>query len=296
MGARPVVIDTDPGTDDAIAIAMALAPPELDVLGLTTVAGNVPLPDATRNALSILEALGRSDVGVWEGSAGPPGGVPQYAHHFHGPTGLTIDLGAPRSRPRPGSAVETIIEAARSHPGALELIAIGPLTNVADALRAEPGLPRLLRRIWIMGGAARCPGNITPHAEFNFYSDPEAAGRVLGCGAPMTMIGLDVCDRVQVGPDRAGLSAADSLAGRLLGEWLRTHPGERFSMCDPLAVAAALDPTLLGVRTGGVLVETEGERRGASDVSFGDGPVDVAVEVDVPRAIDSIRQLATRAA
>ncbi len=296
MGARPVVVDTDPGTDDAIAIAMALSSPELEVLGLTTVAGNVTVAEATRNALSILEALGRSDVGVWEGSAGPPGGVPQHAYHFHGQTGLTVDLGAPRSRPRPGSAVEMIVESARSHPGALEVIAIGPLTNVADALEAEPGLPRLLRRIWIMGGAALCPGNVTPHAEFNFYSDPVAAGRVLGCGAPMTMVGLDVCDRVQVGPDRAGHPAADSLAGRLLGEWLRIHPGERFSMCDPLAVVAALDPTLLGMRTGEVLVETEGERRGTSVVSFGDGPVDVAVEVDAPRAIDLICELAPCAA
>ena len=292
MGARPVVVDTDPGTDDAIAIAMALAPSELSVLGLTTVAGNVPLRDATRNALAILEALGRSDIGVWEGSEGPPGGVPQYAHHFHGPTGLTVDLGTPRSAPRPGTAVEMITGSARAHAGELELIAIGPLTNVSDALDSEPALPRLLRRIWVMGGAAGCPGNVTPHAEFNFYSDPAAATRVLGCGAPVTMIGLDVCDRVQVGPDGADPGLGDSLAGRLLTEWLRTHPGERFSMCDPLAVAAAVDPSIIGLRDGEVHVQTSGERRGESGVRYGTGPVQVAVQVDSRRALESIGTLA----
>ena len=292
MGKRPVIVDTDPGTDDAIAITMVLASDQLDVLGFTTVAGNVPVHQATRNALSILETLGRSDLGVWEGSDGPSGGVPQYAYHFHGETGLTVDLGQPSKGPMEGSAVESITSAARGHQGALELIALGPLTNVAEALDAEPELPCLVRRIWVMGGAANCPGNVTPHSEFNFYSDPVAADRVLNSGARVTVVGLDVCDRVRIGQDRQVFPDPASLSGRLLDAWLEAHQGEEFSMCDPLAVAAVMDPTLLGFSAGTVRVEIDGERRGRSVFSPSDGQVEVALEVDHDRALSSICSLA----
>lgn len=297
MTPRPVIVDTDPGTDDAIAIAAALAAPGLDVLGLITVAGNVSLADATRNALSLLTAFGRPDLGVWQGADGPAGGVPQHAYHFHGPTGLTVPLDTAAASTRPGRAVEFIVESARQLGGALELIAIGPLTNVAAALDAEPGLPDLLRRIWVMGGAAHRPGNVTPHAEFNFYCDPAAADRVLGSGAPVTMVGLDVCDLVQVGPDRRGFPLGDAphnaVSGRLLDAWLATHPGERFSMCDPLAVAIACDPSLVTLKSGAVSVISGGPESGRSVPNYdAGGPVEVALGVDVARAHRAIQSLA----
>ena len=281
-----------------MAIGMALASTELKVLGLTTVAGNVRLDEATRNALLILEALGRSDIGVWPGSEGPPGGVPQYAYHFHGDTGLTVDLGKPVSDPRQGSAVDLIVESARLFPGSLELMAIGPLTNISDALDAEPRLPGLVRRLWIMGGALHCPGNVTCHAEFNFYSDPNAAGRVLSSEMASTVVGLDVCDRVQVGPggppSPPGGAAEGSLSGRLLAEWFTSHPGEMFSMCDPLAVAVALDPSLVRTSIGQVSVATDGRERGMSIARYGAGSVEVALEVDAERALSLIGELAFR--
>lgn len=296
MSARPVIIDTDPGTDDALAIAMAMESPEFDVLGLTSVAGNVSIVDATRNALSVLEALGGSDVGVWRGSDGPEGGVPEYAYHFHGETGLTVDLGSPKSSPRDGEAAGFIVDSARRHEGALEIIAIGPLANVAAAIEAEPELPGLVERIWVMGGALDYPGNVTPHAEFNFYSDPVAADLVLGSGAPVTVVGLDVCERVLVGPDRRGFTAGASpgaaLSASLLDAWLASHSGERFSMCDPLAVAVALDPSLVTLRNKGVSVTALGDERGRSAFDNGRPSVDVAMEVDVGRALRAIEDLA----
>ena len=296
MGVRPVIVDTDPGTDDAVAIVMALASTELKVLGLTTVAGNVCLGDSTRNALSILEVLGRSDVGVWPGSEGPAEGVPEYAYHFHGETGLTVDLGDPVSVTRPGSAVDLIVESARLYSGSLELMAIGPLTNIADALDAEPELPGLVHRLWIMGGALHCPGNVTPRAEFNFYSDPHAAGRVLNSEMASTLIGLDVCGSVQVGPGvprfPPGGSVGGALSRRLLAEWLRSHPGEMFSMCDPLAVAVALDPSLVRTSTGQVCVVTDGRKRGMSNARYGAGTVNIALKVEADRALSLISELA----
>ena len=217
-------------------------------------AGNVCLGDSTRNALSILEALGRSDVGVWPGSEGPAEGVPEYAYHFHGETGLTVDLGDPVSDTRPGSAVDLIVESARLYSGSLELMAIGPLTNIADALDAEPELPGLVHRLWIMGGALHCPGNVTPRAEFNFYSDPHAAGRVLNSEMASTLIGLDVCGSVQVGPGvprfPPGGSVGGALSRRLLAEWLRSHPGRN-----------VLDVRSAGSRGGSGPVAGEDEHR-----------------------------------
>jgi purine nucleosidase len=295
LSTRPVVIDTDPGTDDALAIAIALQAPELEVLGLTSVAGNVTLADATRNALSVLQALGMSGIGVWEGADGPPEGIPRYAYRFHGETGLTVDLGTPDATPQQGPAVEFIVEEARQAQGALEIIALGPLTNIAAAMDAEPELPTLISRIWVMGGAFECPGNVTPHAEFNFYCDPASAERVFNSGVRATVIGLDVCDRVQVGPDASDLAKGDSLAAklstRLLDAWLLTHPGDRFSMCDPLAVAVALDPALATLTTGKVSMTVPGEGRGRSSFSEGVGSVEVAFDIDVAGALKAIERL-----
>ena len=176
---KTTVIDTDPGTDDAIALMMALGSPELDILGLTTVGGNAPLAQTTRNALRVLEYMERPDVEVFRGSARPLRGRFHYAHYFHGPGGLTVRLPVPVTRPAPQRAVELLVERARAFRGEFTAIALGPLTNLARAIKKDRRLVDWTDEIVVMGGAVEVPGNVTAHAEFNIYNDPAAAEIVL---------------------------------------------------------------------------------------------------------------------
>ena len=290
------IVDTDPGIDDALALMMAIRSPELDVLGITTVGGNASLARTTRNALSLLEHLAASDIPVHAGAARPLRGRFRYAHYHHGPGGLTVRLPGPRSAPAPPSAAEYIADLARAMPGSLTLIALGPLTNIARAIALEPMLKRWIRQIVIMGGAVGVPGNVTDHAEFNVYNDPAAARLVLSSGIPTTLVGLDVCNEVSVtrtdGWPSGGSPAAD-LARRMLSNWYAGRANDaRFSLCDPLAVAALLRPGIFRFRDASVGVETEdSERLGRTTARYGDGTVKVAVAVDVEEAkgfIDSL--------
>ena len=290
---KKVLIDMDPGTDDALALIAALSSPELDVLGVTTVGGNASLADTTRNALRLLEHLG-SDVPVSRGSARPLKGRFEYAYHFHGAAGLGVRLPRPRTTPTTERAVERIVRAASEHRGALTVIALGPLTNVARALRSEPSLAEWLAEVVIMGGAVEVPGNVTPHAEFNVYDDPEAAHEVLTSSVPTRLIGLDVTMEMHL--DRSGEPWGDSgsvsakLANRVLANWFSTHTG-LYHLHDPLAVAAVVEPDLLRYRSACVEVETQDpERRGKTSAVYGEGPVRVAVEVDAVRAGELLRE------
>ena len=272
---KKVLIDMDPGTDDALALIAALNSPELDVLGVTTVGGNASLADTTRNALRLLEHLG-SDVPVSRGSARPLKGRFEYAYHFHGAAGLGVRLPRPRTTPTAERAVERIVRAASEHRGALTVIALGPLTNVARALRSEPSLAGWLAEVVIMGGAVEVPGNVTPHAEFNIYDDPEAAHEVLTSGVPARLIGLDVTTEMHL--DRSGEPWADGgsvsakLANRVLANWFSTHTG-LYHLHDPLAVAAVVEPDLLRYRSACVEVETQDpERRGKTSGGLRGGP------------------------
>ena len=152
---QKVIIDTDPGADDAIALIMAVNSPDLDVQGLTTVGGNASLDDTNRNALSIMEYLGYRDIPVSSGAASPINGQFVYADHYHGSGGLTVSLPTPKAQPVPQKAPEYIISLANSFPEELVLIALGPLTNVAQALRKEPRLKDSLKEILAMGGFMR---------------------------------------------------------------------------------------------------------------------------------------------
>ena len=172
---KKVVIDTDPGTDDAIALMMALGSPHLDILGLITVGGNAPLAQTTRNALRILEYMDRTAIEVFRGSARPLRGRFHYAHYFHGPGGLTVRLPLPSTRPEPQRATEFIVEQARAFHGGFSAIALGPLTNLARAIEKDRRLIDRIDEIVVMGGAVEVPGNVTAHAEFNIYNDPAAA-------------------------------------------------------------------------------------------------------------------------
>lgn len=291
-----VIIDTDPGTDDALALMMALQSPDLEVMGLTTVGGNASLAHTTRNALRVLEYLDRPEVPVYGGASRPLRSRFHYAYYFHGPGGLTARMPRPILKPRAASAVDFLLEATRSEPGEVVLIALGPLTNVAQALLKEPCLKERLREIVVMGSAVGVPGNVTPHAEFNIYNDPRAANIVLSSGVPTALVGLDVCDQVFLEADDVGKfedSRAERLAARMLKNWFRAQPDRgRYSLCDPLAILSAVRPDLLTYKTAEVSVEeSDAEFLGKTEASFGGGPVRVAVTVDAADAMAEFRSI-----
>ena len=191
---RPIIIDSDPSPDDAVAILTALASPEdLEVLAVTTVAGNVPLSFTSKNARKALELAKRTDVPVYAGASAPLVRKLVTAAHVHGRTGFDgYELPEPVTPLADGFAPEVIVDLVMRRPlGEVTLCCLAPLTNVALALAKEPRLASHLKEIVLMGGAFSEGGNITPAAEFNIFVDPEAAARVLDCGAPVTMIPLD---------------------------------------------------------------------------------------------------------
>ena len=197
MGPPNVIIDTDPGVDDLLAILLALKSPELQVDALTVVGGNCSLADATRNALRVLEIAKRPDIPVYKGAARPLRGRYVYARYFHGPRGLTGRLPEPRIAAADGlNAVDAIASRIESADTPITLIALGPLTNVARLIERRPDAAERLSTVLVMGGAVDVPGNVTPFAEFNTYSDPEAAQVVFQSGVDVRLIGLDVCNPV----------------------------------------------------------------------------------------------------
>jgi purine nucleosidase len=212
-----VIFDTDPSPDDAVAFLAALASPEqLQVLAITTVAGNVPVALTAKNALKALELAKRNDVPVYAGATAPLVRRLVTAEHVHGRTGFDgYDLPEPKTSLRPEFAPEAIVELVMSRPaGAVTLCCLAPLTNVALAMAREPKLAKHLAGIVLMGGSLAEGGNITPAAEFNFYVDPEAAARVFASGAAITMIPLDCTHQALITDERlAVLHDAGTLVG-----------------------------------------------------------------------------------
>ncbi len=200
MSPRPIIIDTDPGVDDAMAIFFALRHPDLEVIGLTTIFGNVHTDLATLNALRLLDIAGRPDIPVVPGASEPLctpyfGPVP----FVHGDDGQgNVHLPLPTRDPLDRSAAEWIVEQVMARPGEVTLVPIGPLTNIALALRLEPRIASHVKAVVLMGGNALGKGNATPSAEANIHNDPEAADVVFGAGWPVTMVGLDVTERVHM--------------------------------------------------------------------------------------------------
>ena len=309
----PVIIDTDPGVDDALAILMGLAAPALNVIGVTATAGNVPLARATRNALALLEYAGRGDIPVYRGAARPVRGRYAYAREVHSAAGLTYPIPNPTTAAAGAGAVSYLAETLRARPGEVVVIALGPLTNLARLLRRHPDALPGAARIIIMGGAVNAPGNVTPAAEFNFYSDPTAARIVMESGLPMTLVDLGACRQVYLARadgDDIGIGAGSgnggaggrraTLAAGLLAGWFRRDPArERFHLYDPLAVIAALEPAILRLRPVTLAID-DADATGEAGlwgrcrvVDENAGPVSVAAPdgVDSAAALAAIRSL-----
>ena len=285
-----VIIDTDPGVDDAIAILMALVwpriAPNIELVGITTVGGNVALARATRNALALLEYAGRQDLPVAQGASRPLSGRYGYSHKFHGQTGLSRRLPRPTSQAINASAVEYLAHQLQRQPGQCHLIALGPLTNLSQLMAAHPHALSQAASIVVMGGAVEVPGNVTPHAEFNFYSDPVAANEVISSGIPLTLVDLSACRQAFIGRDEVENLKSASPVGRLVVQillnWFRKDLNRQlFEFYDPLALAVALRPGLIARRQLEVVVETSDlARLGRSKVVSNEGPVAVANDVD----------------
>jgi pyrimidine-specific ribonucleoside hydrolase len=290
----PAILDVDPGHDDAVAIMLACAAPELDLLAITTVAGNVPLEKTTRNALRILSLIGRTDLPVAAGASSPLRRALHTAEDIHGESGLDgPEIPDPSFKPHERSAADLIADAIRDSPEPVTLIPTGPLTNVATFLREHPDLKERVARISLMGGSIGL-GNTTPAAEFNVYVDPEAAREVFESGLPITMSGLDVTHQAGAGSaERENLRSLGRIGG-VVAELLEFFAGtyERIfgfdapPLHDAVAVAAVLDPALLKTRPMRVDVECESElTRGETVCDFygvsGKAPnAEVGVDLD----------------
>jgi inosine-uridine nucleoside N-ribohydrolase len=267
MSPTPVILDVDPGHDDAVAIMLACGSSELDLLAVTTVAGNVPLEKTTPNALRILSLIGHTAVPVAAGAASPLHRPLRTAEDIHGESGLEgPEIPDPSFESNERAATELIADTLREAPEPVILIPTGPLTNVARLFREHPELKERVARISLMGGSIGL-GNTTPAAEFNVYVDPEAAREVFDSGLPITMSGLDVTHQVGAGPaERENLRSLGRI-GAVVAELLEFFAGtyERVygfvapPLHDPVAVAAVMEPTLLKTRPMRVDVECESE-------------------------------------
>ena len=263
---RKIIIDTDPGVDDTMAIFFALKSPELDVVGLTTIFGNVHTTLATTNALRLLEIANRTDIPVAKGADHPLtfdfGGPVPYVHGEDGPG--NIHLPAPTTQPYPKSAAEFIVEQVMAHPGEITLVPIGPLTNIALALRLEPRIVENVREVVLMGGNALGEGNATPAAEANIHNDPEAADVVFGAGWPLTMVGLDVTQKTVMTPDhlaeygKINNPMAQHIAKIVpfYHKFYQKYDLDGIFVHDPETIAYLVDPSLFTVASYPLRVDT----------------------------------------
>ncbi|MFF4243605.1 nucleoside hydrolase [Streptomyces sp. NPDC001822] len=275
MTTQPLYYDCDTGIDDSVALAYLLASPEIDLVGVGTVSGNTDSAQAARNTLALIQVAGREDVPVAVGAAHPQAGT--YAGpvpHIHGHNGVgDITLPDAARQPLSRSAADLIVDLARAHPGRLRLLTTGPLTNIAEALRREPALPRLVKDLTVMGGAAGRSGNVSPVAEANMANDPEAAAEVLAAPWDITLVPLDVTlahtfdenDRRRLLESGRPLSTAlGSMLDIYFEFYLSTYGRRCCALHDPLAAAIAVGgvTTLLAPVVDVVVDATHGPGRG----------------------------------
>ncbi|MEQ8603602.1 MAG: nucleoside hydrolase [Marivibrio sp.] len=281
---RSILIDCDPGLDDAAAILTALgAADRLSLGAVTTVAGNVDLDAVTRNAAGLLALAGRTDVPLHAGCPRALFGAGERAGHVHGADGIGGVALSPGPAPSPEHAVQAIRRLARG--GGVTIVAIGPLTNLALALVEEPAIATEIERLVIMGGVADGPGNVTDWAEFNFACDPEAARIVLESGLPTALFGLDVTRQAHVTPQRiAAFDALGTPAGKALARMLRAYQGERPRpvLHDPCTIAWLLQPDLFAGRRVRASVETANPAQRGRLMTTDDpqGPIELMTALD----------------
>ncbi|WP_415403080.1 nucleoside hydrolase [Tateyamaria sp. SN3-11] len=271
MAPRKTIIDTDPGQDDAVAILLALASPdEIEVLGITAVAGNVPLDLTAKNARIVCELAGKAEVPVYAGCDRPLGRDLVTAEHVHGKTGLDgPDLPDPTIPLQPGHAVDFIIDTLRAEPaGTVTLCPLGPLTNIATALQRAPDIAERVQQIVLMGGAYFEVGNITPTAEFNIYVDPEAADIVFKSGIDIVVMPLDVTHKALVTKPRndafRALATPVGIAVAEMTDFFERFDKEKYGSAgaplhDPCVTAYLIDPELFSGRHVNVEIETSSE-------------------------------------
>lgn len=301
MAKQNLIYDCDPGHDDAVALMLAANSPELSLLGVTAVAGNQTLDNTARNACQVLQWLGREEIPVYPGCGRPMVRERVTAGDIHGKTGLDGPVFPPlRKAAEAEHAVSFLIRTLLRSGGDITVVTSGPMTNLAMALRLEPGIAEKIRRIVLMGGSYT-NGNVTPAAEFNILADPEAAHVCFTAGRPITMIGLDVTRKVLCYPEivermaRVGTSAS-RLFVDLMGHFCRTQKEvfgwEGGPLHDPVTIASLLDPDLLTTKPMHVEIDhSGGPSYGRTNCdAFGylglPPTADVAVDIDVPRFWD----------
>jgi inosine-uridine nucleoside N-ribohydrolase len=300
---QKIILDTDPGIDDAMAIFFAFQSPDIEVLGLTTVFGNVPAAMAAKNGLSLVELAGL-DIPVCLGAAMPHvGPESSYAHFVHGDDGFgNINHPDPKGTLDPRSSAQFIVDMVRKYPGEVTLVAVGPLTNLALALRLEPKLTSMVKAVNIMGGAAFAPGNVTPVAEANIWNDAYAAEIVFAAGWPINMFGLDVTYDLPFPPDfTATLREQNPTLGGFVERAAAFYTefysqGQDEPRCffhDAFPLAFMIDPSLFEMTEGNIRVGTDPLHQGqtsfapfgttTSEAWLNTPPIKVATKVDHPR-------------
>lgn len=312
---QPIIFDTDPGVDDAQAIALIMADPEIEVVGMTTTFGNVRVDTATRNALLLAELAGQ-EIPVARGADYPLSKIPYPVPDFiHGADGLgNQELPTPTGRPHELSAAQFIIEKTRERPGEIALVAVGPLGNLAMALALDPDVANRVKKVIIMGGSAQRGGNVTPVAEANMFNDPHAARKVLTAGWPLVMVGLDVTLETVITPARM-TRIAEAIGGdygRILSrsydfyaDFYRNNVGlDGCCPHDSCAVAYLKKPELFTTVKGHLNVVTEGPAEGQTVFAPAGQPfvsdrwsqtpeVEVCMGVDGEALVDWIEQTLT---
>lgn len=306
---KKIIIDTDPGIDDAMAIFLALRSPEVEVIGLTTIYGNVYTTLATRNALHLLEVAGRTDIPVAEGShvTLTKGTKLRIADFVHGADGLgNQNFPPPNGKPIEESAASFLVNQAKANPGKITVVALGPLTNIALAIQMDPEFAKNIGQIILLGGSFAVNGNVNPAAEANIFGDPDAADVVFTSGADILAVGINVTHQVVLsGSDREKLASSKGKFAQYLTQILEVYFSYHHDayntkgvyLHDPTTLLAAVDPSLVTCTEGAVRVQTSGITRGLTVLynkqkRFGETTewcnmptVKVAVTVDAPRVV-----------
>ncbi|GLT62639.1 hypothetical protein SLA2020_352580 [Shorea laevis] len=310
---QKLIIDTDPGIDDSMAILMAFQTPEVEIIGLTTIFGNVTTEDATRNALLLCDIAGCPDVPVAEGSPEPlKGGRPRVADFVHGSDGLgNIFLPTPKAEKSEKTASEFLVEKVSEYPGEVSILALGPLTNLALAIKRDSSFASKVKRIVVLGGSFFALGNVNPAAEANIYGDPEAADVVFTSRADIVVVGINITTQVKMtDDDLLQLKQSKGKYGQLLSDMCKFYRDWHVNsdgvygifLHDPVSFVALVRPDLFTYKKGVVRVETQGicvghtlmdqglKRWNGSNPWTDYSPISVAWTVNVDEVLDYIKK------